>query len=126
MRFEQIIAAVTRALNIAGIREMLVADSFGFATDLPRYRQDHDCCSHQSRAAVMHLACVSPGMGSYLATQSMLANGQQSLGPANTNAQTWLTVYASPAMGKRKRLPLAKRLLGLAIGGSVSLKSSDG
>ncbi|MEM6366490.1 MAG: hypothetical protein AAF745_18835 [Planctomycetota bacterium] len=96
MRFEQIIAAVTRALNCQGIREMLVVDSFGVATDLPRDRHDHPGCCYQSAATGMY------------------------------PTRAWLSVYAKPAMGRRQRHPLAKRLLGLATGGSSSSSISNG
>lgn len=109
MRFEQIIAAVTRSLNIAGVREISSADVFAHASDLQ-----------------LCMACVSPGTGMYSGPHQRLMLHQPSLGhPNRPNSGAWLSAVAHQAIGKRKRLPLTARLLGLAKRGSATLKLRD-
>lgn len=106
MRFEQIIAAVTRSLKIEGVREILSVDAFAHATDLQ-----------------LCMACVSPGIGRYPVPQSMLMSYQPSCGNPNPpTSHAWLSAVANTALGKRKRLPLTARLLGMAKRGSAALK----
>lgn len=109
MRFEQIIAAVTRSLNIAGVREISSTDVFAHAPDLQ-----------------LCMACVSPGIGMYSGPQQGLMLHQPSLGhPNHPNSRAWLSAVANQALGKRKSLPLTARLLGLAKRGSATLKLRD-
>ncbi|QEF96941.1 hypothetical protein Mal15_09710 [Stieleria maiorica] len=106
MRFEQIIAVVTRSLNIAGVREISSADAFAHASDLQ-----------------LCMACVSPGNGVYSGPQTMLMQYQPGCGhPSPPTSHGWLTTVANTAGGKRKRLPLTVRLLGLAKRGSAALQ----
>lgn len=100
MRFEQIIAAVTRRLSIQGVREITIVDAFARASDLQ-----------------LCMACVSPGIGMY--------SGPLGGHPSHPSSHAWLANDVGKAAGKRKRLPLAARLLGLAKRGSTSLAARD-
>ena len=114
MRFEQIIAAVTRSLNIAGVREILSVDGFAHATDLQ-----------------LCMACVSPGSGSYSRQAYWLMSNQPHAGnPSHDSSHAWLAGttlanLAARAIGKRKRLPGMAGLLGLAKHDSATLPARD-
>lgn len=109
MRFEQIIAAVTRSLNFAGVREISSIDAFAHASDLQ-----------------LCMACVSPGIGMYSGPLHQLMSNQPSCGnPNKPTSHAWQTLVAKTALGKRRRLPLTVRLLGLAKHGSAALKLRD-
>lgn len=109
MRFEQIIAAVTRRLNLEGIRANTVVDGLAHAADLQ-----------------LCLACVSPGMrmdpGSATTYAYQQRYGGHSSHPVHPN---WRPAVAGVGTGKRKRLPLATRLLGTAKHGLASLVCRD-
>ncbi len=106
MRINQIIAAVTRSLNITGVREILNADAFAHAPDLQ-----------------LCMACVSPGIGMYSGPQRLLMQDQPSCGhPSHPTSHAWLASVVQTAVGKRKRLPLTVRLLAIAERGSAALR----
>ena len=114
MRFEQIIAAVARSLNIVGVREISSIDAFAHASGLQ-----------------LCMACVSPGNGMY---SGSLYSGSQPgrmlhqsswCHPSQQSNRAWLATVANTATGKRKRLPLTARLLGLAKRGSTGLCPRD-
>lgn len=84
MRQQQIIAAVTRALQLAGVREISSVDTFARLTGL------HLC-----------MACVSPGMHSYSGSHVGWSD------PDSPSLSLWTTNGEPGGNGKRKRLPLA-------------------
>ena len=109
MRFEQIIAAVTRSLKIVGVREISSVDAFAHASGLQ-----------------LCMACVSPGMGRYSVPQQRLMFNQLNDGHPNpSTSHTWLSGIARTAWGKRKRLPATARLTGLDKRSSAALKFRD-
>lgn len=111
MRFEQIIAAVTRRLYREGIRANTVVDGLVHATDLR-----------------LCMACVSPGMQVHLVPvqASVSASAQGAAGHASSpSSSSWQLTAAGPSGGKRKRLPLAARLLGNANATLASLLGRD-
>jgi hypothetical protein len=109
MRFNQIIAAVARSLKIEGVREISSVDAFAHASGLQ-----------------LCMACVSPGMDRYPGPQPRLMFNQSSWGHRNQlTSHAWLSKVACTALGKRKRLPLTARLIGLAKRGSASLTNRD-
>ncbi|MCO8122706.1 hypothetical protein NHH03_13240 [Stieleria sp. TO1_6] len=109
MRFQQIIAAVTRSLNLKGVREILSVDSFARATDLS-----------------LCMACVSPTMGRSREASVMLVSYQCHPGrPEQPAIHRWQPAGGITATGKRKRLPATARLLGMAKRGAATLNFRD-
>ncbi len=119
MRFEQIIAAVTRSLNITGVREITRVDAFAHAASLQ-----------------LCMACASPGKPMYSGlmysgptywlfsghpNHDQLSHGN----PSHQRSHAWLATAAKSAPGKQKRLPLTARLLGMAKRGMASLPTRD-
>ena len=109
MRFEQIIAVVTRSLGIAGVRAIASVDAFAHASDLQ-----------------LCMACVSPGNGMYSGPSQRLMWNQPGAGnPGHQGSHAWHSVKTGTATSKRKRLPLATLLAGLTKPGSGSLTNRD-
>ena len=105
MRFEQIIAAVTRRLNIEGIRANTVVDGLARTADLQ-----------------LCMACVSPGVQMYPGSDQVIALQRCHVGHSGHPVHpSWRPTVVGPGNGKRKRLPL----LGLAKRGLASLVCRD-
>ncbi len=98
MRFEQIIAAVTRGLNFEGIRAITVVDGLVRAADLR-----------------LCMACVSPGNQVYLLPAQTAALQHGAAGYAGPPSPVhWQPSRAAVPGSKRMRLSPAGLLAGLA------------
>ena len=98
MRIEQIIAAVTRSLNIAGVREITRIDVVAHASDLQ-----------------LCMACVSPGKPVYLGfTHSLMSHQRHAFGSDDAANGNWLAGLGPAAAARLKRPLQAASRLGLA------------